>query len=168
LLQYGTKEFHSSMRLLGQMNSSGKLGCQWSEIQIAQLVAQVYETSPPALRINLLEQLLKPLGVLSLVAIADGIFAKIRFSSGVAGLPIRFEDVQKVQANDVIALVERVQQGGVGYVDGLVNMLTVSPVVVGSAAAALLVAVLMQRARTRRADDRAINDSAPVSGDQAL
>ena len=165
MLQHGTKEFHSGMRLLGPVNLSGELGCQPSEILIAQLVAQVYEASPPALRINLLRQLLKPLGVLSLVAIADGVFAKIRFGSGSVDFPIRFEDVQKVQANDVIALVVRVQQVGVGYVDGLANMLTVSPVVAGSAAAALLVAVLMQRARTRRADDSKVNDSAPVSRD---
>jgi hypothetical protein len=165
LLQYGAKKFDRSMRLLSQVNLSGEPSCQLSEIQIAQLVAQVYEASPPALRINLLRQLLKPLGVLSLVAIADGVFAKFRFGSGGVDLPIRFEDVQKVQANDVIALVERVQQVGVGYVDGLANMLTVSSVVVGSAAAALLVTVLMQRARTRRADDREVVDSAPVSGD---
>jgi len=136
----------------------GEPGCHASEIQIAQLVAQVYETAPPAVRINLLEQLLQPLGVLSLMAIADGIFAKIRFSSGWPDMQIRFEDVQKVQAKDVIALVERVQQVSVNSVDGLAKMLTSSPVVAGSAAAALLVAVLMQRAGTRREGDREAND----------
>lgn len=136
----------------------GEPGYQASEIQIAQLVAQVYETAPPAVRINLLEQLLKPLGVLSLMAVADGIFAKMRFSSGWPDMQIRFEDAQKVQAKDVIALVERVQQVSVNSVDGLAKMLTSSPVVAGSAAAALLAAVLMQRARTRREGDRETND----------
>lgn len=136
-----------------------ELGCQPSEIQIAQLVAQVYEAAPPALRISLLEQLLKPLGILSLMAIADGIFAKIRFSSGWPKMPIRFEDAQKVQGKDVIALVERVQQVSVNSVDGLAKMLAASPVITGSAAAALLVAVLMQRAGTRRADDIEAIDS---------
>jgi len=136
----------------------GEPGCQASEIQIAQLVAQVYETAPPAVRVNLLEQLLQPLGVLSLMAVADGIFAKIRFSSGWPDMQIRFEDAQKVQAKDVIALVERVQQVSVNSVDGLAKMLTSSPVVAGSAAAALLVAVLMQRARSRREGDRETTD----------
>jgi hypothetical protein len=136
----------------------GEPGCQASEIQIAQLVAQVYETAPPAVRVNLLERLLKPLGVLSLMAVADGIFAKIRFSSGWPHTQIRFEDAQKVQAKDVIALVERVQKVSVNSVDGLAKMLTSSPVVAGSAAAALLVAVLVQRARTRREGDREAND----------
>jgi hypothetical protein len=129
------------------------LGCQPSATQIAQLVAQIYETAPPELRINLLEQLLKPLGVLSLVAIADGIFAKIRFSSGWPDLTIRFEDAQKVQAKDVIALVERVQQVSVSSVDGLVKLLAASPVMAGSAVTMLLAAVLVQRAGTRRVDD---------------
>jgi len=131
----------------------GDPGCQPSEMKIAQLVAQVYETAPTELRINLLEQLLKPLGVLSLVAIADGIFAKIRFSSGWPGMTIRFEDAQKVQAKDVIALVERVQQVSVSSVDGLARILMASPVMAGSAVAVLLAALLVQRAGTRRVDD---------------
>jgi hypothetical protein len=130
-----------------------ELGGQASEIQIAELVAKVYEAAPPELRINLLEQLLKPLGVLSLMAIADGIFAKIRFSSAWPNTSIRFEDAQKVQAKDVIALVERVQLVSVSSVDGLAKLLAASPVMAGSAAAVLLVAVLIQRARNRRADD---------------
>lgn len=136
----------------------GEAGCQASEIQIAQLVAQVYETAPPAVRISLLEQLLQPLGVLSLMAVADGMFAKIRFRSGWPDMHIRFEDVQSVQAKDVIALVERVQQVSVNSVDGLAKMLTSSPLVAGSAAAALLIAVLMQRARSRREGDGEATD----------
>ena len=146
-----------------EVSALKELGCQPSETQIAQLVAHVYEAAPPALRISLLEQLLMPLGILSLMAIADGIFAKIRFSSGWPKMPIRFEDAQKVQAKDVIALVERVQQVSVSSVDGLAKMLAASPVMTGSAAAAFLVAVLMQRARTRRADDIEEVDSRTLS-----
>lgn len=127
---------------------------QAMEIPIAQLVAQVYETAPPALRTRLLEHLLMPLGVLSLVAVANGIFAKIRFRSGWPDMNIRFEDAQSVQPSDVMALVDRVQQVSVRSLDGLAHLLTTSPVVSGSAAAALLVTVLMQRAHTRRMDDR--------------
>ena len=71
---------------------------------------------------------------------------------------IRFEDAQKVQASDVMALVERVQQVSVTSVDGLAKLLRTSPVMAGSAAAALLATVLMQRARTRRVGDGDGND----------
>lgn len=120
---------------------------------IPQLVAQVYATAPPDLRRRLLTHLLKPLGVLSLVAVANGIFAKLLFSSGLPDMQVRAEDAQNVQASDVMALVDRVQQVSVESLDGLARLLTSSPMVSGSAAAAMLVSLLMQRARTRRLDD---------------
>lgn len=120
---------------------------------IAQLVAQVYETAPPAERSRLLTYLLRPLGVLSLVAIADGIFAKIRFRAGWPDLQVRFEDAQHVRASHVVALVERVQQVSVESLDGLVQLLLVSPMMASSAAAVLLVSVLLQRAKNRGAVD---------------
>lgn len=139
--------------------SSEKVTCQVSEITIAQLVGQVYEFAPPAERSRLLEHLLRPLGVLSLVAIANGIFAKISFRSGFPDLHVQIEDAQNVQASDVITLVNHVQQISVHAVDGLADMLAASPVMAGSAAAALLIAVLLQRARSRRAGDRALPPS---------
>lgn len=125
-----------------------------SEAAIARLVGQVYELAPPAERRRLLEHLLKPLGVLSMVAVANGIFANMRFRSGWSELHVRLEDAQHVQSGDVIALVNYVQQVSIHAVDGLADMLAASPVLTGSAAAALLVSILMQRARNRRADDR--------------
>ncbi|MES2947093.1 MAG: hypothetical protein V4858_00990 [Pseudomonadota bacterium] len=127
-----------------------------SEAAIAQLVGQVYEIAPPAERSRLLEHLLKPLGVLSLVAIANGIFASIRFRSGWPDLHVRVEDAQNVQPGDVITLASHVQQVSAHAVDGLADMLASSPMMTGSAAAALLMTVLMQRSRNRRAEDRKV------------
>jgi hypothetical protein len=56
----------------------------------------------------------------------------------------------------VIALVDYVQQVSVNAVDGLAHLLSASPVLTSSAAATLLITVLVQRARTRRAEDRDI------------
>ena len=123
-----------------------------SDVSIPQLVAEVYEAAPAAERGHLLEQLIAPLGVLSLVAIAGGIFAKIRFRSGWQNLSVRLEDIQNVRTDDVVALVDHAQQVSIEAVDGLARLVTASPVLSGSAAAALLVALLVQRARGRRAD----------------
>ena len=125
-----------------------------SEAAIARLVGQVYELAPPAERRRLLEHLLKPLGILSMVAVANGIFANMRLRSGWSDLHVRLEDAQQVQSGDVIALVNYVQQVSIHAVDGLADMLAASPVLTGSAAAALLLSMLVQRARHRRADDR--------------
>lgn len=128
-------------------------GSQVSEATIAQLVGQVYEIAPPTERSRLLEHLIKPLGILSLVAIANGIFAKIRFRGGWPDIHVRVEDAQNVQVSDVITLVSHVQQVSVHAVDGLADMLASSPSIMSSAAAALLITILMQRARNRRAED---------------
>jgi hypothetical protein len=137
--------------------TSGEAASPPTEVPIPHLVAEVFETAPPAVRVSLLEQLLQPLGALSLVVVANGIFAKIRFGSDWPNMHLRIEDVQKVQSQDIVALVERVQMVSVGSVDGLAKMLTASPVAASSAAAALLITVLMQRARTRRDSDRETN-----------
>lgn len=124
-----------------------------SEAAIAQLVGQVYACAPPSVRSRLLEHLIKPLGVLSLAVVANGIFASIRFRSNWPELKVRMEDVQSVQPRDVIALVHSVQQVSVHAVDGLAHLLSGSPMMAGSAAASVLVTVLLQRSRNRRADD---------------
>jgi hypothetical protein len=142
-----------------EVRASDELTCQVSEVTIAQLVAEVYESAPPAERSRLLEHLLRPLGVLSLVAVANGIFAKIRFRSGWPDIHIRPEDAQNVQPSDVVSLVNHVQQVSVHAIDGLANMLAASPVMTGSAAAVVLMTVLLQRAQTRRVGDLALNES---------
>lgn len=133
-----------------------------SEATIAELVGQVFEAAPAADRSRLLMHLLKPLSVLSLVALANGIFAKIRFGSGWPDMQIATEDAQNVQSSDVVTLVNHVQQVSVNAIDGLAGMLAASQPLASTATAALLIAVLVRRARYRRAGDREVNES-PVS-----
>jgi hypothetical protein len=120
---------------------------------IAQLVGEVYADAPPAEKSRLLTHLVKPLGVLSLVAIANGIFANIRFRSHWPDQHIALEDALNIQASDVITLANYVQQVSLHAVDNLAEMLSASPLLTSSAAAALLVQVLLQRSKTRRASD---------------
>lgn len=129
-------------------------GFRATDIAIPHLVGQVYECAPLAERGRLLEQLLRPLGVLSLLTVAGGVFANIRFRSGWKDLHVRLEDVQNVGGSDVIALVNYAQQASVEAVDGLAQTLAASPVLAGSAAAGLLVTLLVRRARTRRGAGR--------------
>lgn len=119
---------------------------------IPELVAEVYETALPADRGHMLEQLLRPLGVLSLVAVADGIFAKIRFRGGWQELHVRMEDIHNVQPGDIVALVDHAQQVSIEAVDGLARLVLGSPGLSGSAAAMVLVGLLLQRSRQYRAE----------------
>lgn len=115
------------------------------------LVAQVYEDATPLMRKRLLEHLLKPLGVLSLAAIANGVFANITLGRGWgwSTAPISSEDAQRVKTGDVLALVHHVQQVSVQAIDGLSHLLTSSPVLAGSTATAMLLALLAQQASRR-------------------
>ena len=126
-----------------------------TDLSIAQLVGQVYEAAPPLVQKRLLAQLIQPLGLLSLAAVANGIFASLRFGSAEAINPAGLEFVShSVQTHDVITLVNYVQQVSLQAVDGLAEMLAASPVVTGSTAAAMLISVLVQRGRKRRDEEK--------------
>jgi len=120
-----------------------------SDETIALLVGEVYEAAPLEQRGRLLDQLLQPLGVLSLFAVAGGLFARLRLRGGWENFSVRPDDLQTVHAADVIALVNYVQQVSVEAVDGLAQLLAASPLMTGSAAA-LLATLLVRRAHARR------------------
>ncbi len=120
---------------------------------IAQLVGQVYTDAPPTEKSRLIAYLLRPLGVLSLVSVANGIFAHLRLRSDWSDMQVWPEDAQNIQTSDVISLANHVQQVSVHAVNGLTSVLAASPLVTSSAAAMLLMTVLLQRAKARRAGD---------------
>jgi len=119
---------------------------------VPELVADLYDAAPPVERVRLVKHLLGPLGVLSLVAVADGIFAKIRFRSG-WDLQVRLEDLQNVRAAHVMSLVDHAQQVSIEAIDGLAQLMLASPTLSGTAAAAMQVTALVNRARQRKASD---------------
>jgi hypothetical protein len=121
-----------------------------TDLTIAHLVGEVYDAAPAAERCRLLEQLIRPLGVLSLVAVAGGVFAKLRFRAGWPELHLAPDDARDVSATAVTALAEYVQQVSVESVDGLAHWLSNSPVLAGSAAAALLATLLHRRRRGQK------------------
>ena len=147
-----------NVRAVPAVADSNPAGQLVPETEIAELVGRVYETAPIAERSRLVSHLIRPLGVLGLFAVANGIFAKVWFRSSYPDLQVRPEDAQNVRTSDVIALVDYLQQARVETVDGLAQWLGTSPVLVGSAAAALLVSLLVQRASHRRVDDGLTDD----------
>ncbi len=90
-------------------------------LTVPELIAEAYRSAAPAQRGILLEQLLEPLGALSLVAVAGGIFAKLRFQNGWRELHVRVEDIGAIRAVDVATLVDHVQQVSAETIDGLVT-----------------------------------------------
>lgn len=120
---------------------------------LSQLVVAAFKAAPPLVRRQLLERLIRPLGLLSLAAVAGGIFAKIRLRSGWENLQVQIEDVQNVNTRDLIALVEHVQQVSAETVAGVARIIADSPWMAGSAISAVLVTMLVRSARAARCDD---------------
>ena len=116
---------------------------------VPELVARVYEEAPPVVRGRLIEHLLKPLSLLSLVAVANGVFANFALGSGSPMLQVNPEDARRIGTRDVIALVSHVQQVSVQVVDGLSQILASSPVLASSTATAMLLALLAKQAVQR-------------------
>jgi hypothetical protein len=117
---------------------------------VTQLVSKVYESAPPELRSQLLERLIQPLGLLSLLSIAGGVFAKFRLRGNWHNLQGRIEEIKNVQASDVAALAERTQQVSAEALNGLAQILMNSPAIASSAAAATLLALLMHRIQIQK------------------
>jgi hypothetical protein len=135
-----------------RISASGELPGAIAEISLPQLVGRVYECAPAAERSRLLEHLMRPLGVLSMAVVANGVFSKLRFLGGWPDLHVRPEDAEAIRAEDVVALVDYVQQASSDVMYGLVQLVSESPAMSATAAATLLTAVLLQRFRTRPVD----------------
>lgn len=120
---------------------------------LSELVGNVYAKAPPVEKTRLVAQLMKPLGILSLVAVANGVFASIRFRGASSDFPMGIDDVPNVQASDVMALASYTQQVSMQAVNGLAKMLVTSPAMMSSAAALLLVQILIRQSRNRRVND---------------
>ena len=120
---------------------------------LSELVGRVYAIAPPVVKTRLVAHLMRPLGILSLVTVANGIFASIRFRGASVDFPVGIDDVKNVQASDVIALASYTQQVSIQAVDGLTQILTTSPALMSSAAALLLVQILVRQSRKRRVND---------------
>lgn len=123
--------------------------------KIAALLDDVFHRMPKPEQARMLEKLIKPLGLLSLAAVANGVFAKLWLQSGVHASQLRLDDAAMIGPGDVADLVVFVQQMSVETVDGLAQLLATSPALVGSAAAAALIAALTRRIQARRLRRRA-------------
>jgi hypothetical protein len=124
---------------------------------VSQLVGKVFEIAPPQDKGNLIATLIRPLGILSLAAVAGGVFAKIRFRGGWPDVQVRTDDIQNVRPHDIVALASYTQQVSVHVLDSLAHVLTASPVLASTATAALLIKLLQHKRYSDFADRRLVS-----------
>lgn len=121
---------------------------------LAKLVGKTFETAPVTTQARLLEQLLQPVGILSLITVANGFFARLRFRAGWGHPVIRQSDLVSVRSGDVITLAEHLLHMRADALIGLIPLLVNSAAQSGSRVASTLASLLHQRAPRRRASDR--------------
>ena len=68
------------------------------------LFAKAYDTAPAQVKTSLLEQLMRSVGILGLVTVAGGVFAKIRLRGGWPDITVLPDDLKEIQTSDVMAL----------------------------------------------------------------
>jgi len=101
--------------------------CPVADISIAQLLGKVYASAPVAERIRLIEHLLRPLSIFALLAVANGAFARVWLRDPRQNLRFQPEDILTVDASDVIALADFVQQVSAEVTGALIQMLALPP-----------------------------------------
>ena len=109
----------------------------------------MFDAAPPPVNLALVDALLRPLGVLSVVAVAGGVFGKIRFHPDWPRLQDDQDLVRRVTSTDIVELVNHAQKVSFTVLDNLARVMSSSRAVTCSAAATLLVAVLVHRQSQR-------------------
>ncbi len=119
---------------------------------ITRIVGQVYASVPPQEQIILVEKLLKPLGVLSLATVANGIFLKTKFLNCSKGSGVTLDQIEKIRPTEVMELTNRVQQVDAETIDAIARTIKASPSMASCPAAATLAKIPLRRCRSRHAE----------------
>lgn len=77
---------------------------------VARLISRVYRTANGPLRADMLACLLRPLGTLSLVAVASGAFARLLQHNGAAPERVALDEVGRFSSSHIFELAQFVQE----------------------------------------------------------
>lgn len=108
-------------------------------IAAARLVSRVYRNANEPLRADMLACLLRPLGTLSLVAVASGAFARLLQHDGAAPERIRVEDAAHFSSEQIHELARFVHDVDPATLEQLAALLTDSTLGVTALSASALV-----------------------------
>jgi hypothetical protein len=118
--------------------------------ELPDCVAELYRCAPATTRAMLLECLVRPVGLLALVAVADGVFAALRQRHGWQRLQVTVEDTASVTAEHVYQLATYLQQATPEVFRHLGKLLADNPAALTTLGGVLLLQTL-HALTTRRA-----------------
>jgi hypothetical protein len=112
-------------------------------------VAGVFREAPAGFRAQLIETLMRPMGALGLVAVANGVFAAVRQRHGWERLHVTMDDAARITADQVLELSAYLQQAA-PEVFRQVGELIASQPAIASGLSAVLLMQLLRLGRWRR------------------
>jgi hypothetical protein len=116
---------------------------------VPALVAALYDEAPASQRQRLLNHLLRPVGPLALVAVATGAFAQLLPHGRWSVAQVRLEDVLfRIRADHVFDLARYVEEKSPEMLWRLSDVLSSSPLLMGTLSGALLLVALRARRRS--------------------
>jgi hypothetical protein len=128
---------------VGNATSRHRIAC-------ARLVARIYRSASEPLRADMLACLLRPLGTLSLVAVASGAFARLLQREGVPPDRVPVEEVARYSSEQILELAHFVHEVDPNTLEQLGALLTDSTLGVTALSASALVQ-LYRRVRSASA-----------------
>jgi hypothetical protein len=105
----------------------------------ARLVSRVYRGASASLRADMLVCLLRPLGTLSLVAVASGAFAGLLQRGGMAPDSVSLDDVSRYSSDQIRELALFVHEVDPGVLEQIGNLLSHNAMAVTALSASALV-----------------------------
>src|SRR5512140_1914795 len=105
---------------------------------VARLVSRVYRAASAPIRADMLACLLRPLGTLSLVAVASGAFARLLQHNGGAPDRVVVEDIAQYSSDQVLELAVFVHEGHPEALQQLASLLANHPMGVTALSASAL------------------------------
>ena len=121
--------------------------------EIARVVSRVYRAANDALRADMLTHLLRPLGVLGLVAVASGAFARLVRRDGLVPNTISTEDIVRYSSEQIRELTMFVHEVNPDALQPLIEQLAQNGMGIAALSTAALV-MLHRRSRGRSALSR--------------
>ena len=110
-------------------------------------VSGVFRESPVDFRAQLIECLMRPMGALGLVAVANGVFAAVRHRHGWEQLQVTVEDTARISAEHVLELSAYLQQTAPDVFGQVADLVSRQPAVASGFSAMLLMNVLRRTLR---------------------
>ena len=105
-------------------------------------VSGVFREAPVSFRAQLIETLMRPMGALGLVAVANGVFAAVRHRHGWERLQVTLDDAARITADQVLELSAYLQQAAPEVFRTVGDLVSSQPAVAGGLSAILLLHAL--------------------------